>query len=161
MRRVSFAEESELAACFEVVSTPSSPRAESSDLQDCGNHSCGWKHTPDEPVPPYKTGCFEWQRHATEAEAVWYVKEESLEKQFASFVESGAEVFEIDLRIAPRDVHLERHSGGSRWKVNEKAKRRVSNFMKAMQGELGSYLEREAVGTRSFRCGGCFRNRSD
>ena len=157
MRRVSFAEESELAACFEVVPEPNFPRAESPDAQDCGNHSCGWKHTPAKPVPPYKTGCFEWQRQATGTEAAWYAKEESLEKQFANFVESSAEVLEIDIQIAPRDVHLDRQSGGSRWKVNEKAKRRAEvsfrklgeedklDFMKAMQGELGSYLEREAV----------------
>ena len=156
MRRVTFAEESELATCFEVA-IPDSPGTESPDLQDCGNHQCGWGHKPEEPVRPYKTGCFEWQRHADDTKLSWYAKADTLEEQFASFVESGAEVFEIDLQIAPRDVHLEKQKGESRWKINEKAKRRAEvsfrklgeedqlDFMKAMQGELGSYLEREAV----------------
>ena len=157
MRRVSFAEDSELATCFEAVAMSDSPRTESPDFQDCGNHTCGWKHRPEEPVMSYKTGCFDWQKKASAADISWYVKEKSLEAQFASFVESGEEVFEIDLQIAPRDVHLEKRDVGSRWKVNEKAKRRAEvsfrklqeedklDFLKAMQGELGSYLEREAV----------------
>ena len=71
---------------------------------------------------------------------------------------AGGEVFEIDLQIAPRDVHLDRRGGGAgMWKVNEKAKKRAEvsfrkledkdkiHFMQAMKSELGSYLEREAV----------------
>ena len=79
-------------------------------------------------------------------------------KRFVGFVESQEDMIEIVLEVAPRDVHLEKRSGQEqRWKINEKVKTRAEvsfrklqdsdklDFMNAMQTELGSYLEREAV----------------
>ena len=80
-----------------------------------------------------------------------------LETQFANFAASGEEVFEIDLLLVPRDVHLEKKGGTSRWRVNQKATRRAEvsfrkledhdkmDLLRAMKSGLGSYLEKEAV----------------
>ena len=67
-------------------------------------------------------------------------------------------MFEISLDLAERGVHIEKRSGGSgQWKINGKAERRAEvsfqklsaedqqDFFKPLSGELGLYLEKEAV----------------
>ena len=119
-----------------------------------------------------KFGCFEWQRAS--AEPLWeslqekkprritYAKEQpgegrDLEVHFSTALNSSHEVIEIALDLQPRDVHKINHRGSPVWVLNDKPKRRAEvqfrhledsdklDFMKAMQGELSSYLEHEAV----------------
>ena len=59
--------------------------------------------------------------------------------------------------MAPRDVHQQSRNGIKEWKINEKPKRRAEvqmrtlnesdnlDFLKAMQGEVTSYLDHEAI----------------
>ena len=76
---------------------------------------------------------------------------------FASAVQAQEEAFEIYLDIQTRDVHQVKVGGSKSWVLKEKPKKRAEvqcrrlcdedklDFMKAMQCELGSYLEHEAV----------------
>ena len=64
---------------------------------------------------------------------------------------------QIALDIQPRDIHKVKANGKSTWILNDKPKKRAEvsfrsledshklDFLKAMQGELGSYLQHEAV----------------
>ena len=75
---------------------------------------------------------------------------------FSHALEQKSEVFEIHMDIQPRDVHKASINGRSSWVLNEKPKKRAEvhfrtledentlEFLKAMKGELGSYLEHEA-----------------
>ena len=162
-RHVHFVDDNKAAFCYslEPVAEPEFSEAESTDPQACGSHEGNGMHRVPRPARHYKTGCFEWQRcqnSESSSSSSLYVNHQDLESSFASFLQSEEQVFEIDLQIAPRDVHLEKGYGDTgRWKINEKAKRRAEvsfrkletrdkeDFMKAMSSELGSYLEKEAV----------------
>ena len=84
-------------------------------------------------------------------------KTRNLDAYFCEALENHQEVFEIAMDIQPRDVHQTKQGGQSHWVFNEKPKKRAEvqfrslrddeklEFMKAMQSELGSYLEHEAV----------------
>ena len=68
---------------------------------------------------------------------------------------------EIVLTVTGRDVHQVNRNGTKEWKLNEKPKRRAEvqyrhlsdgdklDFLRAMQAEVGSYLEHEAVSIAS------------
>ena len=160
-RHVYFAEDGKGEMCqkLESVAETEFSNAGGTDPQSCGSHDDHGQLRNVTPVRQYKTGCFEWQRSRDlKNSSNLYVNTRDLESTFATFLQSDEQVFEIDLQIAPRDVHLERNSGQQdRWKINEKAKRRAEvsfrklgpqdreDFMKAMRSELGSYLEKEAV----------------
>ena len=76
---------------------------------------------------------------------------------FCESLQAQHEVFEVRVEVQARDVHKVSQNGHSRWVLNEKLKKRAEvqfrslsdedklDFMKAMQQELGSYLEHEAV----------------
>ena len=150
MRRVSFTTESGQGRCYVLESVPEDP-------EDCGNLVKSSACAVPKPARRVKAGCFSWQQERGSSGSNMFVNSPDLEAQFANFLASGEEVFEIDLPIAPRDVHLEKKGNQSRWRVNEKAKRKAEvcfrkledgdklHFMQAMRSELGSYLEREAV----------------
>ena len=68
---------------------------------------------------------------------------------------------EIVLNVSSRDVHQVNRNGHKEWKINEKPERRAEvqfrnlsdhdkmDFLRAMQAEVGSYLEHEAVSIAS------------
>ena len=116
-------------------------------------------------------GCFAWQElnisaserepvpgnrefHATEANRG---SELDFGNLFVNALNAQQEVFEITMDIQPRDVHNVNVGGKTNWILNEKPKKRAEvqfrawndddkvGFLKAMQGELGSYLDHEAV----------------
>ena len=81
----------------------------------------------------------------------------NIETYFNQALEQQDQVFEIAMNIQPRDVHKVKTGARIDWVLNEKPKKRAEvqfrtlrddeklDFMKAMQGELSSYLEHEAV----------------
>ena len=116
-------------------------------------------------------GCFAWQElntSASEWEPVpvnqgFHVTEANrgseldFENLFVNALNAKQEVFEITMDIQPRDVHKVTVGGKPNWILNEKPKKRAEvqfralsdddkvGFLKAMQGELRSYLDHEAV----------------
>ena len=115
-------------------------------------------------------GCFEWQRADPTWEALPRPKQlgMSLAKPekpndldnlvyFQQSLERQTEVFEISMDIQARDVHKVPSKGKGNWVLNDKPKKRAEvnfrslteedklEFLQAMKGELGSYLEHEAI----------------
>ena len=123
----------------------------------------------DQKAVTLKLGCFARQEESSEKSKddqtsnlerqVTYatLDRTDLEACFAKALETKLEVFEISLDIQPRDVHKTHAYGKPTWTLNEKPKRRAEvqfrslndgdklDFLRAMQGELSSYLEHEAV----------------
>ena len=124
---------------------------------------------PPQETCPIRTGCFAWQEDedlcdgdCEESSQTYEGPEEGSQRQdsgmyFSQALEQKCEVFEIHMDIQPRDVHKVSVNGRQNWVLNEKPKKRAEvhfrtledtdklEFLKAMRGELGSYLEHEAV----------------
>ena len=76
---------------------------------------------------------------------------------FQSCIQKNVSCCEIVLNVSGRDVHQGYRNGSKEWKLNDKPKRRAEvqfrqlddldklDFLRAMQAEVGSYLEHEAV----------------
>ena len=137
------------------------------ELEAVGSISEKTGHLSSKEPENVSTGCFEWQGCSPETSGE--LLEDPVNKNqglivgqpdkclFVTALEQGCEVFEIALDIQARDVHRVKQSGRASWVLNEKPKKRAEvqfrtlqdsdklDFMKAMQGELSSYLEHEAV----------------
>jgi len=80
---------------------------------------------------------------------------------FIQKVDNHDSCCEIVLNVSSRDVHQTNRNGQKEWRLNEKPKRRAEvqfrhlndqdklDLLRAMQGEVGSYLENEAVAIAS------------
>lgn len=102
-------------------------------------------------------GCFEWLRN-NEA-PVQELEAPGVASQFFCWL--ADEVLEIQMTVAPRDVHCQRRNGVAEWVLNQKPKKNAEvNFKKlndeekqemlgAMKGEVSSFLEREAIDVAS------------
>ena len=73
------------------------------------------------------------------------------------FVAEDVQMCEIILTVAPRDVHCKKRNGVQEWVLNQKPKKNAEvkmkhlseeekiEFRQAMQGEINSFLERDAI----------------
>lgn len=80
---------------------------------------------------------------------------------FQQSCQDSRECCELVLNVSSRDIHQAQRNGKKEWRLNEKPKRRAEvqfrqlsdsdklDFLRAMQGEVGSYLENEAVAIAS------------
>ena len=105
----------------------------------------------------FSIGCFEWLR--TDANPSRELETPGVASQF--FCSLADEVLEIQMTVAPRDVHCQRRNGVAEWVLNQKPKKNAEvNFKKlndeekqemlgAMRGEVSSFLEREAIDVAS------------
>ena len=98
----------------------------------------------------FNRGCFEWMSESDDS---------ALESELPTnnFVCASDEVLEIQLTVAPRDVHCQRRNGVAEWVLNQKPKKNAEvsfkklspeeqvEMKKAMKSEVSSFLEREAI----------------
>lgn len=98
----------------------------------------------------FSRGCFEWMGESEDS---------ALESELPTnnFVCASDEVLEIQMTVAPRDVHCQRRNGVAEWVLNPKPKKNAEvsfkklspeeqvEMKKAMKSEVSSFLEREAI----------------
>ena len=141
------------------------------ELEEVGDIASAVKKKVDQSVPKtLNLGCFQWRQIEPEWEPIPNpVKEpqnapqetshesQDLHAYFSKALQNQESVFEITMDVQPRDVHKIKTGGHHTWVMNEKPKKRAEvqfrtlsdedklDFLQAMKGELGSYLEHEAV----------------
>ena len=131
---------------FEAYETPEPSRSLAS-ISEC-SVGCAPQIVKNHDNPDVNLGCFDWMKSHSHQDAT---------SNPILYTSPGDECVEIVLTVQPRDIHVKKDKGSSRWVLNPKPKRNAEVYMKklsevekeemrtAMKSEINSFLEKDAI----------------